>query len=104
VIPASLTAAVLGLIAAAVVDVVATAPAVAQSFTYNPRPPKPAPAPKQNDGQMLVQATELDYDYNSSRVSAVGNVQMFYNGTSVEADRVIYDQKTKRLHAEATSA
>jgi LPS-assembly protein len=25
---------------------------------------------------------------------------MFYNGTSVEADTVIYDQKTKRLHAE----
>jgi LPS-assembly protein len=100
VIPASLTAAVLGLIAAAVIDVVATTPAVAQSFTYNPRPPKPTPPPPQNDGQMLVQATELDYDYNNSRVSAVGNVQMFYNGTSVEADKVIYDQKTKRLHAE----
>ena len=53
-----------------------------------------------NDGQMLVQAVEVDYDYNNSRVSAVGNVQMFYNGTSVEADKVIYDQKTKRLHAE----
>jgi LPS-assembly protein len=49
---------------------------------------------------MLVQATEVDFDYNNSRVSAVGNVQMFYNGTSVEADKVIYDQKTKRLHAE----
>ena len=57
--------------------------------------PRPA-----NDGQMLVQAVEVDYDYNNSRVSAVGNVQMFYNGTSVEADKVIYDQKTKRLHAE----
>jgi len=33
-------------------------------------------------------------------VSAVGNVQMFYNGSTVEADKVIYDQKTKRLHAE----
>jgi LPS-assembly protein len=49
---------------------------------------------------MLVQAVEVDYDYNNSRVSAVGNVQLFYNGTSVEADKVIYDQKTKRLHAE----
>jgi LPS-assembly protein len=49
---------------------------------------------------MLVQAVEVDYDYNNSRVSAVGNVQMFYNGTSVEADKIIYDQKTKRLHAE----
>jgi LPS-assembly protein len=77
-----------------------TTPAGAQSFTYNPRPPRPTPPTPKNDGQMLVQAVEVDYDYNNSRVSAVGNVQMFYNGTSVEADRVIYDQKTKRLHAE----
>jgi LPS-assembly protein len=77
-----------------------TTPASAQSFTYNPRPPRPTPPTPKNDGQMLVQAVEVDYDYNNSRVSAVGNVQMFYNGTSVEADRVIYDQKTKRLHAE----
>jgi LPS-assembly protein len=76
------------------------APVYAQSFTYNPRPPKAPPTRGANDGQMLVQAVEVDYDYNNSRVSAVGNVQMFYNGTSVEADKVIYDQKTKRLHAE----
>jgi LPS-assembly protein len=74
--------------------------ASAQGFTYNPRPPRPAPPRTANDGQMLVQAIEVDYDYNNSRVSAVGNVQIFYNGTSVEADKVIYDQKTKRLHAE----
>jgi LPS-assembly protein len=74
--------------------------AFAQSFNYNPRPPKPVTQRPANDGQMLVQANEVDYDYNNSRVSAVGNVQLFYNGTSVEADKVIYDQKTKRLHAE----
>ena len=79
----------------------ATSPgAFAQGFTYNPRPPKPITQRPANDGQMLVQANEVDYDYNNSRVSAVGNVQLFYNGTSVEADKVIYDQKTKRLHAE----
>ncbi|WP_257166951.1 LPS-assembly protein LptD [Bradyrhizobium sp. SRS-191] len=76
------------------------ATAAAQGFTYNVRPPK-APAPRvANDNQMLVQATTVEYDTNNSRVSAVGNVQLFYNGSSVEADRVIYDQKTKRLHAE----
>lgn len=88
------------LVTAGVLDVLAPTPAAAQGFTYNPRPPRPKPPPPKNDGQMLVQATEVDYDYNNQRISAVGNVQMFYNGTSVEADKVIYDQKTKRLHAE----
>ena len=84
----------------AVLGMAAPPAAFAQSFTYNPRPPKPVTQRPANDGQMLVQANEVDYDYNNSRVSAVGNVQLFYNGTSVEADKVIYDQKTKRLHAE----
>ncbi len=89
-----------GIVLAGSLELALTAPAAAQSFTYNPRPPKPAPKPVSNDGRMTVQAVEVDYDYNNQRVSAVGNVQMFYNGTSVEADKVIYDQKTKRLHAE----
>ncbi len=89
-----------GFVLAGAIELALTVPASAQSFTYNPRPPKPPPRPATNDGQMLVQAVEVDYDYNNQRVSAVGNVQMFYNGTSVEADKVIYDQKTKRLHAE----
>ncbi|GLH81563.1 LPS-assembly protein LptD [Bradyrhizobium sp. SSBR45G] len=93
-------ACVLALGLAAALDAALLSPAAAQGFTYNPRPPKPPPPRVANDNQMLVQATEVDYDYNNSRVSAVGNVQLFYNGTSVEADRIIYDQKTKRLHAE----
>ncbi|MHC2462975.1 LPS-assembly protein [Bradyrhizobium embrapense] len=96
----SISALVAAFFVVSALDVVASTPAAAQAFTYNPRPPKPVRPPAKNDGQMLVQATEVDYDYNNSRISAVGNVQMFYNGTSVEADKVIYDQKTKRLHAE----
>jgi len=95
-----LLALVFGFIVAGALDIAATTPASAQGFTYNPRPPRVVPPRTANDGQMLVQAVEVDYDYNNSRVSAVGNVQMYYNGTSVEADKVIYDQKTKRLHAE----
>src|SRR5450631_2341612 len=91
---------VFGFVVAGALGIAATAPASAQGFTYNLRPPHPVLPRPANDGQMLVQAVEVDYDYNNSRVSAVGNVQMFYNGTSVEADKVIYDQKTKRLHAE----
>jgi LPS-assembly protein len=78
----------------------AQAPAAAQGFTFNRPNIRPKPAPVAQTGQMLVQAVEVDYDYNNSRISAVGSVQMFYNGTTVEADRVVYDQKTKRLHAE----
>lgn len=97
---ASVLALVFGFVFAGALGIATTIPASAQGFTYNPRPPRPAPPRTAHDGQMLVQAVEVDFDYNNSRVSAVGNVQMFYNGTSVEADKVIYDQKTKRLHAE----
>jgi LPS-assembly protein len=95
-----LLALMFGLAVAGSLELATTQPASAQGFNYNPLPPRPKPPRVGNDGQMLVQATEVDYDYNNSRVSAVGNVQLFYNGTSVEADKVIYDQKTKRLHAE----
>jgi LPS-assembly protein len=91
---------VLSLAVTGLIEVAAVAPAAAQGFTYNPQPPRPKPVQRPNDGQMLVQATEVDYDYNNSRVSAVGNVQIYHNSSTVEADKVIYDQKTKRLHAE----
>jgi len=91
---------VFAVLLAGALELVTAQPAAAQGFTYNPRPPQPTRPRVPNDGQMLVQAVEVDYDYNNNRVSAVGNVQLFYNGTSVEADKVIYDQKTKRLHAE----
>jgi LPS-assembly protein len=82
-------------------------PAFAQSdfiaFPTRP-PPKSGPgllgAPPSGDAQMLVQATEINYDYANNRVSAVGNVQIYYNGSTIEADKVVYDQKAKRLRAE----
>ena len=80
---------VLGFMVAGVPGISAVTPASAQGFTYNPIPKRPKPPASPSDGQMLVQAVEVDYDYNNSRVSAVGNVQLFYNGTSVEADKVI---------------
>ena len=52
------------------------------------------------NAQMLVKADVLQYDYNNSLVSAVGHVQIYYNGSTLEADKVIYDQKTKRMRAE----
>lgn len=83
------------------------APALAQQLTF----PQAAPPPKKSQietererqgtqKQMLVQANEIDYDYSNKRVAAVGNVQIYYGGSTLEADKVIYDETTKRLHAE----
>jgi LPS-assembly protein len=86
---------------------VAPVSAQAPALTFPPRPPKPqvtAPALPQNPATgkapMLVQAREVQYDYANERVSAVGEVQIYYSNATLEADRVVYDQKTKRLHAE----
>src|ERR1700704_2944336 len=59
--------------------------------------------PNSGDGQMLVQADEIKYDYNNELVSAVGNVQIYYKGSTLEADKVVYNQRTKRLHAEGNA-
>jgi len=67
-------------------------------FIQRPAQPKPPPAPA--NGPMLVQATEIRYDYTNNTVSAVGNVQIYYNGATIEADEVTYDQKSKRLRAQ----
>ena len=85
---------------------IASAPAFAQQLSF----PSPPPAAKKSkiaierdksgQKQMLVQAREINYDYTNHRVAAVGNVQIYYGGATIEADKVIYDQKTKRLHAE----
>ena len=85
------------------------APALAQQGLFG-FPASPPPKPKSeialarekagSQQQMLVKANEIDYDYANHRVSAVGNVQIYYRNSTLEADRVIYDQTTKRLHAE----
>jgi LPS-assembly protein len=77
-------------------------PGAAQNVNFPPRP-KPPVRPTTTQGQMLVQAAEINYDYANERVSAVGNVQIYYNGSVLEANRVIYDQKTKRLRAEGNA-
>jgi LPS-assembly protein len=52
------------------------------------------------NAQMLVRADEMQYDNANDRVIAVGNVQIYYDGSQLEADRVVYDKKSKRLRAE----
>ena len=50
--------------------------------------------------RMLLQADELLYDYQKNVVSAVGNVQIYYDGGVLEAAKVTYDRKTNKVFAE----
>lgn len=56
----------------------------------------PAPAPQE---RMVVDARELVYDKDNDTVSAVGNVQILYQGRTIEADRVVYNRKNSRVIA-----
>jgi LPS-assembly protein len=108
----------LALSALACVSMLDLRPAAAQSafldFRGQIRPNRPstgpglgqhisAKGPTQANASMLVQADEMKYDYNNHTVSAVGNVQIYYQGATLEADRVIYDQTAKRLRAEGNA-
>ena len=67
------------------------APADAQIAVFPPRPtpikPPQQQRPKGEKAPMLLQATEVQYDYTNKRVSAVGNVQIYHEGSTLEADR-----------------
>ncbi|MEM7302943.1 MAG: LPS-assembly protein LptD [Pseudomonadota bacterium] len=55
--------------------------------------------PRNPDAQMLLQSDEVVYDNDAQTVTAVGNVQIDYDGTRLVADRVIYNQGTGRVKA-----
>jgi acetyl esterase/lipase len=43
------------------------------------------------------------YDRNKNTIEARGQVQIYYQGRVLQADRVIYDQVTKRVHAQGNA-
>lgn len=103
--PPGLRRAGLGLAALALAVVWTAEPAFAQTdfLRFPEKPPRVnRPTPKEGEAQppMLVQADQMHYDYANERISAIGNVQMYYNGSTIEADKVTYNQRTKRLRAE----
>ena len=58
-----------------------------------------AQTPPAKQDRMVVDARELVYDNDKKTVSAVGDVQILYQGRTIEADRVVYDQAAKRVVA-----
>jgi LPS-assembly protein len=79
----------------------APAPALAQQgILESIQARQAAQAREAGRGQMLLQADQLTYDNDRQVVVAEGSVQIFYNGTTVLAQRVRYAQQTRRLTAE----
>lgn len=64
---------------------------------------QPAIAAADPDARMLVEADELVYDNVAQTVSAVGNVEINYDGRTLQADRVVYDQRSGRVRAEGNA-
>jgi LPS-assembly protein len=80
------------------------APCRAPSALARGSTPAPAlhvtlPSPVADKKPMFVQADEIKYDYRKSTVSAFGHVQISYGGAVIEADTVVYHQRSDRLRA-----
>ena len=58
-----------------------------------------APDVKSSD-PMLLQADELIYENNNARVTARGNVEVYYGDYTLLADRIVYDRNANTLAAE----
>ena len=85
-------------VAAAAILLAPAAPACAQTLgdAFAARADRNA----QKQDKLLVDARELVYDRDHNKVSAVGEVKLYYQGRTLEADRVIYDRAAKRVYAE----
>ena len=62
--------------------------------------PRRQPAAGKPADKLVIDADELVYDQDKNTVSAVGSVQLFYQGRVLQADRVVYNRTTKRVYAE----
>jgi LPS-assembly protein len=60
----------------------------------------PAAAATKPPDKLVIDADELIYDKDKDTVTAQGSVQLFYQGRSLQADRVVYNRATKRVYAE----
>ncbi|WP_372422124.1 LPS-assembly protein LptD [Salinarimonas chemoclinalis] len=87
-------------LATALVAVLSHVPAYAQGTGPDPIAGRVAASP---EARLLVEADELVYDNDRNTVAAVGNVEMNYDGRTLQADRVTYDRNTGRVFAQGNA-
>jgi LPS-assembly protein len=82
---------------------IAAVAACAQFFVGPAAAQTPSPAQSTQakpQDKLVIDADELVYDKDNNTISAVGSVQLFYEGRVLQADRVTYDRASKRVYAE----
>ncbi len=87
-------------IAAALLCAVGSGPTLAQSL--NDAITSRAQSQSGED-RLLVDAKEIVYDNDRNTIAASGDVQMNYQGRTLQADRVTYDRNTGRVFAEGNA-
>ena len=51
------------------------------------------------DAELLLESSEIPYDFDRDLIVATGNVQVYYDGNTVQAHQIIYDRKNQQLKA-----
>ncbi|MCB8819831.1 LPS-assembly protein LptD [Microvirga rosea] len=87
-------------VAMALLCAVGSTPVLAQ--TLNERLGSQAQSGSGND-RLLVDAKEIIYNNDKNTISASGDVQLNYQGRTLQADRVTYDRNTGRVYAEGNA-
>lgn len=90
----------LAISAVAALTGMAFVPQTASAQTLNDRFNQRLRGDSTQSDRMLVDAEEMRFDRDKDIVEAHGAVQLFYQGRILQADKVIYNRKTKRVFAE----
>ena len=85
--------------AAAIAVTLAVTPTPVQAQSQEPLGGLTAPKVDSNL-PMLLQADEMIYDNQNNKVTARGNVEIYYSNYTLLANKVIYDQRLNTLAAE----
>ncbi len=52
-----------------------------------------------SDADLLLEANEVTYDFDHDKIIATGDVQVYYDGNTVQAHQIVFDRKSKQLTA-----
>ncbi|WP_428671503.1 LPS-assembly protein LptD [Roseibium sp.] len=51
------------------------------------------------NSELLLEASEVTYDFDNDQIIATGDVQVYYDGNTVQAHRIVFDRKSQQLRA-----